>query len=301
VSAVTAQARLPQELLAAATRRIVRRGQRERKWARVIVAVGAAILAVVLVLSLVRPWLGLPSPYLQDFAQVQRPPSLAHPFGTDNLGRDVFSRTLAASRLDLGVAFAVTGTSLVIGLVFGALAGFFGGVVDTVIMRCADVCLAFPFLVLVLVIISITGPGLKGVFIGVPLAGWAVYARLTRAEMLVVREREWVLAARTLGFPTWRVFARHAAPHVWRPAVTYSLADFVLNIILLATLSYLGVGAQPPRPEWGALIADGQIHLLDAWWITTLPGLFVVVVGVAISLIGDGVAELSGTDMKVVA
>jgi peptide/nickel transport system permease protein len=256
---VTSLARQPgvaQETIAAASQRILRRTRRERAWARSLIVIGGMTLAVILLLSLLRPWLGLPSPYHQDFAHIAAPPSFAHPFGTDSLGRDVFARTLAAVPLDLGVAAAVTLASLVIGFGLGALAGFFGGTLDAVIMRLADVCLAFPFIVLVLVIIAGTGPGLEGVLIGVPLAGWALYARLTRGAMLKVREREWVLASRTLGLPTQRTFFRHALPHVWRPAVAFSTADFVLNIMVLATLSYLGVGAQPPQPEWGAIIAD---------------------------------------------
>jgi peptide/nickel transport system permease protein len=301
VTTAAVDAHAPQELIAAATRRIVRRARRERAWSRRIVAVGGGIVAVVVLLSVVRPWLGLPDPQHQDFAHVASAPSWSHLFGTDSLGRDMFSRTIAASQLDLSVALALTATSLAIGLLAGALAGFFGGIIDTLIMRVADVCLAFPFIVLVLVIIAITGPGLTGVFIGVPLSGWALYARLTRAAMLGVREREWVLASRTLGFPVRRTFARHALPHVWRPAVTFSMADFVLNITVLATLSYLGVGAQPPQPEWGALIADGQSQLLNAWWISTLPGLFVALVGVSVTLLGDGLAEILGTDGRLVA
>jgi peptide/nickel transport system permease protein len=301
VTSLAGRPGLAQAAIAAATQRILRRTHREQRWALWLLVTGGSVLAVVLLLSLVRPWLGLPSPYHQDFAHIAAAPSPAHPFGTDSLGRDVFARTLAAAPLDLGVAGAVTLASVLIGFIFGALAGFFGGALDALIMRFADVCLAFPFIVLVLVIIAATGPGLKGVLIGVPLAGWALYARLTRSAMLGVREREWVLASRTLGLPVRRTFLRHALPHVWRPAVAFSTADFVLNIMVLATLSYLGVGAQPPQPEWGALIADGQAQLLSAWWISTLPGVFVVVVGLAIAMLGDGLAERFGTEMKVIA
>lgn len=290
-----------QDAIAAATQRILRTGKRARRWTRLNVAMGAAVIAFVLLLSLVRPWLGLPGPDQQNLDAVASAPSLAHPFGTDSLGRDVLARTIAATPLDIGAALAVTLISLAVGLALGSVAGFCGGRVDAVIMRCADVALAFPFLVLVLVIVAITGPGLTGFFIGVPLVGWALYARLTRGVMLGVREREWVLASRTLGFPASRTFLRHSVPHVWTPAVTYSTADFVLNVMILATLSYLGLGAQPPQPEWGALIADGQSQLFSAWWISTLPGVFVVVVGVAISLIGDGLADAYGTEMKVMA
>jgi peptide/nickel transport system permease protein len=180
----------------------------------------------------------------------------------------------------------------------GALAGFFGGWADAIVMRLADFVLAFPFLVLILAVVAIFGPGLKGLYVGVPLVGWALYARLTRAEMLVVREREYVQAARTLGYSTSRTLFRHALPNVWRPALVFSTADMVLAIWLLATLSYLGLGIQPPTAEWGGIIADGQGVLLNAWWVSTLPGLVVVLVGIGLSLIGDALAEITGQEVK---
>jgi peptide/nickel transport system permease protein len=290
-----------QDALIHATHALARRGTAQRRWARIALVTGASIVVIVLLLSLLQPLLGLPAPNKQDLGTVLTGPSLAHPFGTDNLGRDMLSRTLTAGRLDLAVAGLVTLLSVVIGVVLGAIAGFFGGLIDAVIMRVADVVLAFPFLVLLLAIVAIFGPGLTGVYVGVPLVGWALYARLTRAEMLVVREKEYVLAARTLGFSTWRTLIRHAAPNVWRPALIYSMADIVLNIMLLATLSYLGVGVQPPQAEWGGLIADGQEYLLQAWWISTLPGVVVVFVGIGFSLAGDAIADLLGEEVRLTA
>jgi peptide/nickel transport system permease protein len=278
-----------------------RSGRRSRRWARLTLAIGVALLAVVVLACLARPLLGLPDPNQQDLADALAAPSGAHPFGTDNLGRDVLSRTLAAGLLDLRVAITVTAISVLFGLAFGALSGFFGGRADSVVMRLADFVLAFPFLVLILAVVAIFGPGLKGLYVGVPLVGWALYARLTRAEMLVVREREYVLAARTLGYSTPRVLLRHALPNVWRPALVFSTADVVLTIWLLATLSYLGLGVQPPTAEWGGIIADGQSYLLNAWWISTLPGLVVVVVGIGFSLVGDGLAEILGQEVKFAA
>jgi peptide/nickel transport system permease protein len=290
-----------QDALIQATRALARRGTAQRRWARIALVTGASIVVIVLLLSLLQPLLGLPAPNKQDLDTVLTGPSLAHPLGTDDLGRDMLSRTLTAGRLDLAVAGLVTLLSVVIGVVLGAIAGFFGGFIDAVIMRVADVVLAFPFLVLLLAIVAIFGPGLTGVYVGVPLVGWALYARLTRAEMLVVREKEYVLAARTLGFSTWRTLIRHAAPNVWRPALIYSMADIVLNIMLLATLSYLGVGVQPPQAEWGGLIADGQEYLLQAWWISTLPGVVVVFVGIGFSLAGDAIADLLGEEVRLTA
>ncbi|HEX4837284.1 MAG TPA: ABC transporter permease [Solirubrobacteraceae bacterium] len=218
-------------------------------------------------------------------------PSVHHPFGTDDLGRDVLSRTLAATWLDLGVAFATTYVGVLVGVLLGAVAGYLGGWLERVIMRLTDVVIAFPFIVLVIAIVAIVGPGIEGVAIGLVAAGWAFYARFTRAEMLSLREREYIQAARTLGFSRRRIVLRHALPNIIRPSLTYSVSDMVLNILYIASLSYLGLGIQPPTAEWGAIISDGQQYLLTAWWISTLPGVVVVIVGVGLVLVGDGLAD----------
>lgn len=275
-----------------------RRRRRGRHSGRALLLIGGTVVAVVLLASLLRPLLGLPDPNAQDLANVLAPPSWAHPFGTDNLGRDVFSRTLAAAPLDLGVAIALTAMSLASGVLLGALAGFGGRRTEAVIMRLADAALAFPFMILVIAVIAVFGPGLTGVFVGVPLASWATYARVTRSEMLVVREKDYILAARTLGYSRIRRLVRHAIPNVWRPSLVFSMADVVLNIVLLASLSYLGLGVQPPTPEWGSIIADGQQYLLQAWWISTLPGLVVVLVGAGLSMVGDGLADQLGQEVR---
>jgi peptide/nickel transport system permease protein len=263
--------------------------------------VALAVLALVLLASLLQPLLGLPAPNQQDLGNALQAPSVAHPFGTDDLGRDVFSRTLSAAKLDLAAAISVTLLSMILGTALGAVAGFFGRAADGTVMRLADVVLAFPFLVLVLGVAAVLGPGLSAFFVGVTIVGWAVYARLTRAEMLVVREKEYIQAAKTLGFSRSRTVVRHAAPNVWRPAFVYSTADVVMNITLLATLSYLGVGVRPPTPEWGGIIADGQQYLLEAWWISTLPGLALVLVGICFALIGDALADLLGEEVRFAA
>jgi peptide/nickel transport system permease protein len=256
---------------------------------------GLVLLGLAVVLSLLQPLLHLPGPDVQDYSAVLSPPSSAHPFGTDALGRDVLSRTLAATRVDLPVAIAVTLASGVLGVLAGAAAGYLRGRGDSIIMRLADLALSIPLLVIVLAVIAITGPGLRGVFIGVPIVGWASYARITRSEMLVVREKDFISAARTLGFRSSRILSRHALPNVWRSSFVFSMLDVVGNIMLLAALAYLGLGAQPPTPEWGAIIADGQPQLETAWWISTLPGLYVVVIGLGFSLVGDGLSEVVGT------
>jgi peptide/nickel transport system permease protein len=218
-------------------------------------------------------------------------PSAAHPFGTDNLGRDVLIRTLKATWIDLGVAVGVTYTSVAIGMALGTIAGYFRGWPERIIMRVVDIVIAFPFMILVIAIVAILGPGLKGVIVGLVIAGWATYARLARAEMLVLAEKSFIQAAQTLGYPHWRVMFVHALPNLLRPNIVFSMSDIVGNLLALASLSYLGLGVQPPTPEWGDIIADGQQYLLTAWWITTLPGLVVVLVGLGFSLVGDALAD----------
>ena len=261
-------------------------------------AIGVAMVALVALGGILHSHLGLPAPDAQDLNHALEGPSARHLFGTDNVGRDVLSRTLAAALLDLRVAITLTALSLTIGVVVGALAGFAGGRLDALVMRLADVALAFPFLVLVIALTAVFGPGFTGVYVGVALVGWAVYARLTRAEMLSVRERNYVAAARSLGYPRQRILLRHALPNAWRPALVYSASDVVLNIVILATLSYLGLGAQPPTPEWGAIIQSGQAYINTAWWITALPGVVVIVAGLGFSLIGDAVGEGLGTGSR---
>jgi peptide/nickel transport system permease protein len=277
--------------------RVQRRVRRERRWLRVGLAAGIAIIGLIVALSAFYPLLGLPAPNAQNYNAVLQAPSWSHPFGTDDLGRDLLSRTLAGGRIDLPVAVLITFLSVVIGVALGALAGFVGGWVDVVVSRVADTVIAFPFIVLVIVVITIFGPGLKGVIIGVPMVGWAVYARLTRGEMLVIREQDYMRAAEVLGYSRRRALLRHALPNVWRPALAFSMVDVVLNILLVASLSYLGLGVQPPTAEWGSIIAEGQQYLLTDWWVSTLPGLVVVLVGVGFSLVGDAVADILGQDL----
>ena len=278
-----------------------RRARSERRWSALTLWTGVGIMAGIVFMSLAAPLLGFEDPNRQDLAQVLKPPSLDHPFGTDSVGRDIFTRVLYGGRIDLLFGVVTTYVPLVLGVALGAIAGYRGGWLDTVVNRLVDTVIAFPFIVLVLAIVAIFGPGLTGAYIGVFVVGWALYARLTRGEMLVMREREFILAAQTLGYPTWRIVFVHALPNVLRPSIVFSMADIVLNILLLSALSYLGLGVSPPTPEWGALVAEGQSVLLTSWWVATLPGLVIVLVGIGLSLIGDGIADRMGRDFKLTA
>jgi peptide/nickel transport system permease protein len=253
--------------------------------------IGAGILVVLFLAGLLAP---LIAPYGQnqlDLANIFSSPSASHLFGTDGTGRDVFSRTLYALRLDLGVVLLVTYPSLVVGVLVGAVAGYFGGIVDAVIARIVDTMIAFPFIILVIAVIAIVGPGIKGVLIGVPIVAWALYARLARSEMLVLREQPFMLATTALGYSKRRAILRHALPNLLRSSLIYSTLDMVVNLLLLASLAYLGLGAQPPNAELGSIIADGQSTLLSAWWVATLPGLVVVLFGIGAGLLGDGISD----------
>lgn len=275
-----------------------RRVVRQRRWAAVTLWSGVAIICVVLLTAIFAPLIAPYPPDKQDLLASFLPPSRAHLFGTDEFGRDVFSRVLYGLRIDLVFGLVTTYVPLVIGMFLGAVAGYRRGWFEAFVVWLTDVTIALPFLVLVLAIVAIAGPGLTGVYIGLILVSWALYARLTRSEMLVLRSQQYILAARTLGYSTPRILGRHAMPNLIRPNLVFSMADIVLNILALASLSFLGLGVQPPTPELGAIIADGQPYLLNAWWITTLPGLVLVAIGAGFSIIGDGLADRFGQRLE---
>jgi peptide/nickel transport system permease protein len=283
-----------QELVLEHVGRLRRQALADQRWTNWTLWVGVGILGVVALAAIFAPLVAPYAPNEQNLANAFQPPSWSHLMGTDNLGRDIFSRVVYAGRVDLQIGFITTYIPLLTGVALGAIAGYLGGRVDTVIMRLVDVVIAFPFLVLVIAILAVVGPGLKGMYIAVLAVGWSMYARLTRAEMLVLREQQFVLAAESLALSRRRIIFRHAVPNVLRPNLVFSMADFVLNILLAASLSFLGLGVRPPTAEWGAMVADGQNFLLNAWWITTFPGIVIVVVGIGLSLIGDGLAERLG-------
>ena len=255
------------------------------------VKVGAVIVGLLAIAALFAPLIAPYGPNEIDVTSLLSSPSSQHLFGTDDTGRDVFSRTLYGLRLDLVLVLLVTYVPLPFAVLAGALAGYFGGWVDMVVSRLADVMIAFPFIILVIAIVAIVGPGVEGFLIGVPLAAWALYARLARSEMLVVREQPYMMATTALGYTKKRAILKHGLPNVLRPCLVYSTIDLVGNLILLAGLSYLGFGVQPPTAELGGIIADGQGFLLTAWWIATLPGLVLVLFGVGVGLIGEGLSD----------
>jgi peptide/nickel transport system permease protein len=220
-----------------------------------------------------------------------QPPGAEHWFGTDNTGRDVFSRVVHGTRYALYIGLLGVLAPLVIGLALGLSAGYFGGWADIVVMRLADLTVPFPFFVLVLAIVAVLGSGIENYFIALALVGWVSYARLARAEALVLRRAEFVLAARTMGFSHPYILARHVLPNALSPVVVYMMTDVTLVILFGAALGFLGMGVSPPTPEWGVMISEGQDYISSAWWISFFPGLAMVVLGVGFAFIGDGLAR----------
>jgi len=253
---------------------------------------GVAILALLLVLAAAPQVIAPRDPLAFDYSALLSPPSAVHPFGTDNFGRDVLSRTIFAARIDLEIALFATTAPAILGSLIGLIAGYVGGLFDVVVGRVIDLVLTFPFLVIVIAIVAILGPGLVNMYVAVALVGWVFYARLMRAEVLVQRQADYVAAARVLGYGPTRVLFRHVLPNAFRPILVYWVTDMALKILLGSSLGYLGLGAQPPEAEWGLLIADGKNFFQQAWWMTFFPGAAIVLAGLGFSLAGDGLADL---------
>ena len=256
--------------------------------------IGIIIFFIILLIGLFAPFLTQYDPLYQDYNSLLLPPSFNHWFGTDNYGRDIFARVIYATRLDLQIGFYTTYVPLIYGVMIGAYSGYFGGSIDTIMMRLTDTAMAFPFLILIIFILSILGPGIQNIYIAVFLVAWTMYARLIRAEMLVEKNKDYIVAAQVLGFGTNRIIFKHAMPNIITSCIIFSMFDFVLNILLVSGLSFLGLGVQPPIPEWGAMVAEGRDFILNAWWISTLPGFFILLTGFALCLIGDGLSERFG-------
>ena len=256
--------------------------------------IGIIIFFIILLIGLFAPFLTQYDPFYQDYNSLLLPPSFDHLFGTDNYGRDIFTRVIYATRLDLQIGFYTTYVPLIYGVMIGAYSGYFGGYIDTIMMRLTDIAMAFPFLILIIFILSILGPGIQNIYIAVFLVAWTMYARLVRAEMLVEKNKDYIVAAQVLGFGSNRIIFKHAMPNIITSCIIFSMFDFVLNILLVSGLSFLGLGVQPPTPEWGAMVAEGRDFILTAWWIGTLPGFFILLTGFALCLIGDGLSERFG-------
>ncbi len=230
-----------------------------------------------------------------DYAAVLHAPSISHPMGTDNFGRDLLSRVIHAYTIDMQIAFFATIFPFLFGTMVGALVGYAGGIAETLFGRIVDAVITFPFLVLVIAIVSVLGPGLTNMYIAVGVVGWVFYARIIAAEVQVQKRLDYADAGRAMGYTHLRIIFVHLLPNSITPAIVYWMTDMALAILLGSSLGYLGLGAQPPAAEWGVLIADGKNFMSTAWWITVFPGLAIVLTGLGFSLMGDGLAELLRT------
>ncbi|MBT1180818.1 ABC transporter permease [Bifidobacterium sp. CP2] len=255
-------------------------------------AAGLVLLALIVLAVAVIPVLSPYDPVAEDIASMLQAPSPAHPFGTDQLGRDILTRVAAAGRIDLMLMMGVEALPFVIGTAAGLVAGFYGGWPDRAITLLSDALIAFPFYLLVAVVAFVTGTGMKGIFLTFLIMGWIIFARTVKGATASLARAEWVESARVMGFSDLSILTRQMLPNVLSQAVTVLMSDMVALLVAIVTLGYLGLGIAPPTPDWGTMIADGQSFLATRWWVSTLPGCAVVLVGVALALIGDGLNDV---------
>jgi peptide/nickel transport system permease protein len=280
----------PQKLLGRARQRLALLP--DAVWRHPKLCIGAAIVLALALIALGAPLIAPYDPTVMQVSNRLRPPSAQHWFGTDEFGRDVFTRVLYGARVSLGFGVAVTLLGIVVGTLVGLLAGYYGRWVDLGTQWAIDVLLAFPGLLLALAIIAILGPGLLSVMVAVAFAAIPYYGRLVRGQVLAIKHREFVEAARAIGVSDLLIIWRHILPNIVSPLVVLWSLDFAAGILALAGLSFLGLGAQPPTPEWGAMLSNGRDFLRDAWWIATFPGLALTIAVFGFNMLGEGLRDL---------
>ncbi|MFT4011231.1 MAG: ABC transporter permease [Nocardioidaceae bacterium] len=264
-------------------------GTRSRGGAKLVV--GLLIVSAYVVVAVLAPWLAPHDPLAQDVTSALQGPSSVHLLGTDELGRDVLSRLIAAARIDLPVAVLVTVLPCLIGTALGVICGYLGGWTDAVVMRISDLLQAFPTYILMIVLVFSLGSGLRSLLISFSLVGWVVYARLVRTEVLQIRESEYVTAAITAGFGTPRIIVRHVLPNTLRQTFIYLTSDLVFAVTALAAFSFLGFGIQQPTPEWGSMIAAAQPYITSNTLLTVIPGIVITVLAFGFALLGDALQD----------
>jgi peptide/nickel transport system permease protein len=285
---VSVQARTIAAPAALADARAARAARRPR-----LALAAAAVLGLVCVTAAAAPWLAPHDPAGQVLERRLLPPAWqakgdwAFPLGADHLGRDILSRLVYGSRVSLLVGITAVAISGILGVTLGLLAGYYGGRLDHLIMRLVDVQLAFPFILLAITVVAVLGAGLRNVIIVLGVAGWTVYARVVRGQVLALKEKEFVAAARALGVPNRLIIPRHLLPNVITPVIIVGTFAVATNIITEASLSFLGLGVEPSIPTWGSMLADGRAYIGRAWWLTTLPGLAILLTVLSINLLGD--------------
>jgi len=252
---------------------------------------GLILTVLLVVVALAAPLLARYDPNVQDTARRLEPPSKSHPLGLDDLGRDVLSRVLFGARVSLRVGFSVVILASLIGITLGAMAGYFGGWTDTIIMRVTDILLAFPGILLAIALVAVLGPSLNNVILALVIIGWVGYARLVRGQVLKVREMEFVVAARALGARSPRVIVRHVLPNVINPIIVMATLGLAGVILSEAALSFLGLGVQPPTPSWGAMLTSGRRYLGLANHLAIFPGAAIMLAVMGLNFLGDGLID----------
>ena len=264
----------------------------QKKNIKISLVIGFLIIFGWFIFALFANFIAPYDPNVHNLNNTFQYPNFNHFFGTDNYGRDIFSRVIHGSRIDLQMAILGVVFPFLIGNFLGHISGYFGGIIDTLLMRFLDITMAFPFFVLVIAIVSILGPGLKSFYIALALVGWVSYARLSRSQVLVIKNHDYILAAKTLGYGKMRIIFFHILPNSITPSLVFAMTDAVLVVLLGSALSYLGLGVQPPTAEWGVMIAEGQIFITTSWWMSLFPGLAIIFLALGFSLCGDGLATL---------
>ncbi|WP_273702083.1 ABC transporter permease [Acetomicrobium sp.] len=254
--------------------------------------VGTVLVAFFILIAIFAPLIAPYDPIEVDLSGTLLPPSSEHIFGTDQFGRDIFSRVVYGARIEVGIILLVTVISGTIGLAVGITAGYFGGVIDDVLMRITDVFLSFPNLILAMALSAMLGRGVFNAIIAISLVGWTIIARLARAESMKVKSLPYIEAIRALGASNIRILLLHILPMCMSPVLVQLSLRMGSIILTAAGLGFLGLGAQPPTPEWGAIVSDGRSYLVDQWWISTFPGLFIALVVLGFNLLGDGIRDM---------
>jgi peptide/nickel transport system permease protein len=278
------------------SRRQAKWGNRYRVWLNFkgnpLGMIGLIVIAVFVLMAIFAPLLASHNPAAQELANRLATPSAVHWLGTDELGRDVYSRILYGARVTLGMVIAVVILVAPLGLAIGCIAGYFGGIVDTVLMRITDIFLAFPRLVLALAFVAALKPGVESAVLAIALTAWPPYARMARAETLTVRGSDFIAAYRLTGASSWRIIFRHIAPLCTPSLIVRVTLDMSSIIITAASLGFLGMGAQPPSPEWGAMIATAKRFMFEQWWVPMIPAIAILLVSLAFNFLGDALRDV---------
>lgn len=264
-----------------------------------LAVIGGIIVLMLFTIAVLAPFIAPYNPDAINVKYVLESPSLAHPFGTDDLGRDILSRVIYGSRISLAVGFVAVGIATLIGIIFGALSGYYGGWTDTIVMRFVDIMLAIPTFFLILAVIAMLEPSIWNIMIVIGVTSWMGVARLVRAEFLSLKEREFVLAARALGASDFRIIFKHILPNAMSPVLISAVLGIAGAVLVESALSFLGIGVQPPTASWGNILTIGKDNIEIAWWISVFPGLAIFVTVLAYNLLGEGVRDSIDPRLKI--